>query len=160
MSVIIGVDPGKTTGWARLDTIDHTIVTGQSVGLEETFHYLHSFIHAEANAQAVFVVEDYIVRPPAMRGVTSFEHTWHKPIAVNVIGAIQYACTIEEREYILQQPSIKPPGYAFAGLEYIKGSKRKGVHMDDATAHCYFYAVKELGYPPVKNLDYPPVRRL
>lgn len=151
MAVVIGIDPGKTTGWARLDTITHDRVTAESHDVDDTFDLIHSMVSAPANEKAVFVVEDYIVRPPEMRGVRSFEHNWHRPIAVNIIGAIQYACRTNDKTVILQQPSIKPVGYAFAGLTYVKGSRKKSVHMDDATAHAYFYAVNELSYPPVKR---------
>ncbi len=131
---ILGVDPGGTTGLARLHVGEEGPwwQIAEQVRDKEMFSWLD---HAEL--PDVVVVEDFIARPKLTDG------RWTELPTAKLIGAIEYWAHTKGVRFILQQPSCKPVGYAKAGLEYKKG--KQGTHMQDAMAHAAFYASK-IGY--------------
>jgi hypothetical protein len=71
-------------------------------------------------------------------------------ITPQVIGSLTTLCkALERKAPVKQQPSIKPVGYAFAGMKYLAG--KQGTHWQDALAHAVYYAVKQLGAHPVRK---------
>jgi len=150
--IILGVDPGKTTGWCRLYE-DGTTKRGETKGNELTFQLLHNLLSDDE--EYTVVVENYAVRPVSNK-YRSFDHSWDRLDTVRIIGGFEYACQIHSVPYILQEPTIKPVGYGYAGLDYKPNSKHKEVHMDDAEAHAWFYAVnKKLIKPKGKPFNPP-----
>lgn len=136
---IVAFDPGKTTGWAQLHS--HTaevLYVGEVQYRQEVFLLLRSFQSVEC-----FVVEDYKIRSTKHQG--GFAHSWVDPTAAKVIGMIDYRGEELEIPIIYQQASIKPMGYKIAGMEYVKGSKKTGVHIKDAIAHGAYYLSKQKG---------------
>lgn len=85
----------------------------------------------------IVVCEEFLVRPAKARK-GAFD--WQDMVAPRVIGAATTLAAKYEKELILQSPAIKPMGYGFANLRYVKG--KSGVHIQDAVAHGMYYAVK------------------
>jgi hypothetical protein len=124
-------DPGKSTGWCRFEeNCLHSFGTTQldSLGL-----MLQGIQEAR-----VFVIESYFVRPKSAGG---FDHNWSAPVALEAIGAIKSRAQQIGAEIVMQQASLKVPGYGFAGMVYKKGQKNR--HHLDALAHGAYYLVKQ-----------------
>jgi hypothetical protein len=141
---ILGLDPGKTTGVAFIEIIDKKVKLQyinetKDVTLLELVEF---FKDAD-----VLVCEDFLVRPQkAHKG--AFD--WDNMVAPRVIGAATSLAKQYESEYVLQSPSIKPVGYGWSGMSYVKG--KKGMHMQDALCHAVYYAVKKkLAFPLSKK---------
>ena len=128
MPDIIAVDPGSTTGWARFHSSSQKPEMIGEVKKEE----FHSWLADFTEHGLVWVVEDYIIRPPN-RGQGGHDHFWNKGETLRLIGAIQYHAYIYEQLFYLQQPSLKPLAYKQMGAEYIKGKPNR--HIQDAIAH-------------------------
>jgi len=141
---ILGIDPGKTTGWANITLEGNKIELGIFGNTKDTT--LVDLIPDIKKADLV-VYEAWLTRPKHLqRG--AFD--WDPMITPQVIGSLLTLCKALERpEPVKQQPSIKPVGYAFAGMKYVPG--KQGMHWQDALAHAVFYAVKKLGALPVRK---------
>ncbi len=137
---VLAVDPGNTTGWALF-----TDANGPAKMGEIPFEKRYLFIEEMSLLDNLhWVVEDYKIRPGSMNK-TGWAHEWSAAIPPKLIGAIEYAAFLARHRghiFVLQQPSIKPVGYAKAGLPYVKG--KKGTHTFDAVAHGMYYIHKEL----------------
>lgn len=129
----IAVDPGGVTGWALFDD-DHLLTVG-----EVSFDQYHSWL--EELHPDLFVIEDYKIRPASLE--KGWSHQWNDGQALQIIGAIEYHSYRRGIQVVRQQPSIKPLGYAHAGLTYRKD--RKGTHINDAVAHGFYFWRKEHG---------------
>jgi len=139
---ILGIDPGRTTGYANITVTDRKISLGE-FGLTYNMDLLAIKDHI-INAD-VIVYESFYVRPDmAMSG----KFNWQEMPALQVIGSLMTLCSLYQKSTVVkQQPSQRVPGYAFAGLNYKQ--KAKGKHWQDALAHACFYAVKNLHAVPV-----------
>lgn len=142
-------DPGKKTGIAIWDTDygdkPHGMAT---LDVPKLFDWLDD---TEKNQYDIFVVEDYLIRPKgSMKNAPS--HNWDKGLTLRVIGAIAYRAHQLSCKFHLQQPSIKPIGAGFGGIEYKKG-KHQPHHMD-AMMHGFYYLVRNRIIKPIgKQLD-------
>ena len=139
---VLGIDPGKTTGYASI-TIDenHNISLGE-FGQCKDMTLLD--IEEEFQKADVIVYEGYWIRPDmAMRG----DFNWQGAPALETIGAVMSLAKRFQKTTVKQQPAQRVPGYAFAGMTYVKG--KKGLHWQDALAHACFYAVSKLRAIPV-----------
>jgi hypothetical protein len=125
---LIAVDPGGTTGWARFETPSQKPVEIGEVVKDK----LYSWLELQTNHGTIWVVEDYIIRPPSRRQ-GGHDHFWNKGDTLRLIGAIQYHAHIHQQLFYLQQPSIKPLAYKQMGAEYVKG--KPNMHIKDAVAH-------------------------
>lgn len=141
---ILAIDPGKTTGWANIEVKNNKIELGVFGNTKDT-----TLIELLPNLTEVDIViyEAWLTRPKHLqRG--AFD--WDPMVAPQVIGSLLTLCkTLEKQEIVKQQPSIKPVGYALAGMKYVQG--KKGTHWQDALAHAVYYAVKTLGALPVRK---------
>jgi hypothetical protein len=141
---IFAIDPGKTTGWANIEVKDKEIQLGIFGITKDT-----TLVELIPNIKEADVViyEAWLTRPKHLqRG--AFD--WDPMITPQVIGSLLTLCKALERPVpVRQQPSIKPVGYAFAGMKYVPG--KQGTHWQDALAHAVFYAVKKLGALPVRK---------
>lgn len=123
---ILGVDPGDTTGWAILEKGEPVEIG--TLKKDEFYEMIPQILAKDID---VCVIEDYIVRP-------EWGNKWKKTDTPQKIGAIRLICTEMKLRCVVQQPSIKPVGYGWAGMTYVKG--KKGTHVMDAIAHArYFY---------------------
>lgn len=142
---ILGIDPGRTTGLAVLliDENKKARLNKAWTSLDVTAVEYYDYI----KAADIIIVEDFKVRPnKAKKG--SFD--WSPMETPKIIGSIQTLAALIEKEVVLQQPTVKPMGYGFAHLKYIKG--KPGTHIQDAAAHAMYYAVKHKLALPSKLL--------
>lgn len=139
---ILAIDPGKTTGWASIE-VDEGKITLGIFGVTRDTTLVE--IIDEIKATDIVIYEAWLTRPKHLeRG--AFD--WDPMITPQVIGSLLAHCKTLEKEVVeKQQPSVKPVGYALAGMKYVKG--KQGTHWQDALAHAVFYAVKKLGALPV-----------
>lgn len=126
---ILGIDPGGTTGWAILED-DQPV----EIGTVKSPDFYKQMPEILAKNIDVCVTEDFIIRP-------EWGNRWKKTDTPKMIGAIRLICEEMNLRFVLQQPSIKPVGYGWAGMVYVKG--KKGTHIQDAIAHARYFYGKE-----------------
>ena len=130
------LDPGKTTGYARF--FDSQLVSVGEVKKDEVIDWLF-----EQDCDLV-VAEDYKVFPDHIK--KGFKNTWVTPFSVEVLGMLKIFEKQKGIKVVTQPSSIKPMGYGFANMEYVKN--KKGMHIFDAIAHGAYYLVKVKGVSP------------
>ena len=138
---ILGLDPGKTTGWALIEIKNKKIVPINK-GHDKDMSMIGQ---AEYIKEAdLVVIEDFLVDPKfAKRGAFNYNDM----PAPQVIGSIKTLCQLTRTPWEMQSPSVKPVGYGFLGKTYKKGAK--DMHSWDALAHVVYYVVKKrLAVPP------------
>lgn len=128
---LIAFDPGGTTGWCVMENTKRMPLQIGELKNKDFYSGIKKLITPELD---LVVVEDFIIRP-------EYGTKWRKPDTPNKIGAIRLVCTELGIPEVLQQPSIKPVGYGWAGLVYVKG--KKGTHIEDAIAHGTYYFGKK-----------------
>lgn len=140
MTRILGIDPGKTTGWGVVILNDETkrILPGR---FGQTKDMTLIEIVDEIRQADEIVYEGFWLRPDkAHKG----HFDWQGMSAEKVIGALLTLVKLhQKKEPVKQQPSQRIPGYAYIGLTYKKGVK--GKHQEDALAHAAYFAVRKLG---------------
>lgn len=142
---LLGIDPGKTTGWAILNLDEESRKLTPGVFGESTDESALEIQRLIQECDLV-VIESFLLRPTyARKGKFDYDDM----VAPRVIGAVQTLCKMNDTEYKMQPASVKPVGYGFAGLTYKKGKSGKGVHQLDALVHAVYYAVKHLNALPV-----------
>lgn len=135
---IIGLDPGKTTGWGVLYVNGKTVTLGQ---FGETKDMTLVEIKEHIESADVVVYEGFWIRPDKARNA-SFD--WNEMPAPQVIGALLTLCNLfGTKKVVKHQPSRRMPGYGYLGL-----TSRKR-HYEDALAHAMFYAVTKLQALPL-----------
>ena len=142
--LILGVDPGKNTGWALISLDDRKITpTGkQGVDKNESITSIQNMI-GEVD---IVVCEDFLVRPNKAR---QGNFDYNNMVAPRVIGKIELLCEITGTTLVKQPASVKPPAYGVANLKYVPG--KKGQHWQDAYAHACYYAVKKENALPISG---------
>ena len=134
--IFVGVDPGKTTGYAVFED-DMPIVFGE-VKFEELDDWLDTMAGMKVE---LYVVEAYVIRPAHLQS-SGYAHQWNKGEALQIIGMIKRESRIRGLPHpVMQQPSIKPMGYRLLGKEYKKGKKKQ--HIQDALAHAQYFLHRE-----------------
>lgn len=142
MTIILGIDPGNTTGLALIEVRGGNkifpIVWEES---KDTTTDSYSDLILQAD---VIVLENWRTRPKKARQ-GAFD--WDPMVTSQIIGAIKLQAKREGKILAIQEPYDKPVGYGFSNQVYKPG--KKGMHKQDALAHAVFYAVKKLGALPV-----------
>lgn len=134
MLLILGIDPGRTTGLALLSINEKKATLVEALESKDLTAIDYNWLLKKADH---IVCEDFKVRPlKARKG--NFD--WSNMETPKIIGSIQTLSKLLEKTVILQQPSLKPMGYGFAHLHYTAG--KKGLHIQDAAAHAMYFAVK------------------
>jgi hypothetical protein len=139
---ILGLDPGKSTGWGMITVENRKIQLGLfGVTKDMTLREIDQHFR-EAD---VVVYEGFWINPKmAAKG----DFNWDQMPAPQVIGVILRVCAEMEISRVEKQSSsVKPAAYGFAGMKYRKGMN--GMHAQDAIAHACYYAVKKLLARPV-----------
>jgi hypothetical protein len=141
---LLGIDPGKTTGWATIEVIDNQIKLGL---FGNTSDQTLVKLKEQIEWADVIVYEGFWLRPDKAR-LGHFD--WQQNVAEQAIGSLLTLCKLYQKSKVVkQQPSQKLPGYGFSGQTYKKGAK--GKHWQDALAHACFYAVSQLKAQPVHS---------
>ena len=143
MTLILGIDPGKSSGYAMI-SVENKIITPREFGVEKDGKVeLLAVLIRQAD---IVVCEDFKLRPDkARRGVFDYSSM----IAPQIIGKVELLCEMVGTILEKQQPSVKPVAYGFAGLKYTAG--KKGTHWQDAYCHAVYYAVTRKNAVPVKR---------
>ena len=124
---LLAFDPGDTTGWAFF--ADGMLTKwDQAKGLKSLLNAIK-----ELPTPDVIVVEDYRIRP----GVN---HSYSRVNTIQIIGALKAKALETNAKFILQEPSIKPIGYKWMGMDVPKDHSVS--HETDAMAHGYYYLVR------------------
>lgn len=133
---LLAVDPGLSTGWSVLDTDKRPVIVSFGTDRPQAKFY-NSLMGGEFNDVDRIVMEDYLIRPVAMKG---FQHNWNKPIAVLVMGAVELWAAMYSIPITLQQPAIKPQAAGLTGLPYKKG--KADMHHYDSMLHGCYWLIK------------------
>ena len=123
------LDPGAATGYAILEN-DVPVEIGEipwGTSGEAVWRWLTVY----APDLEVLGCENYRIRPAPM--TKGHANTWSESHESQIIGGARLAAFVYVKEFVTQEPSIKPVGYGFAGLKYVAG--KPGMHMQDAIAH-------------------------
>ena len=143
--LILGVDPGKNTGWALIRLEGKKIVpTGlQGVDGNEKISSIQKIV---VEGVDLVVIEDFLIRPDKAR---KGNFDYNNMVAPRVIGKVELLCELNETRLEKQPASVKPPAYGIANMKYVPG--KKGQHWQDAYAHACYYAVKHLDALPIAS---------
>lgn len=149
---LLGIDPGKTTGWAQAE-LDVATRVIKPLNFGDSTDPTGLELLEMMKESDYIIVENFLVDP---RYARSGAFDYDSMIAPQVIGSIRtLAAQIGKENQIAMQPSsVKPVGYAWLGKKYKKG--KKGMHRWDALAHIYYYAVKNLRALPNQNVPSQP----
>lgn len=141
---LLGVDPGKNTGYAVITIEDRQIKATGEFGIDknESVDSLKLLIPTAD----IVVVEDFLIRPDKAR---KGNFDYNNMVAPRVIGKIEMLCEISQIPLRKQPASVKPPAYGMANMKYVPG--KKGTHWQDAFAHACYYAVKNLNALPLSS---------
>lgn len=128
--LIVGVDPGKTTGYAVYDTKKQELVKwGETTGdFKDSIDYVLSL-------GDFFVVEDFRVRPSKAIALAKLPQLW----PAEWIGVFRYK--LDKDSWILQ-PASKAKALP-------KPKNISSIHVADAIRHIYAY----LGIGIIKSMD-------
>ena len=139
---ILGIDPGKTTGWATIRIEDGRIRPGL-VGTTTDMTLVE--IQEHIQEADVVVYEGWRTRPDMAK---AGKFNWQTVPAEQVVGSLKTLCKLFGKKALVeQQATQKVPGYGFAGMVYVP--KKQGQHWQDALAHAVFYAVRKEGCSPI-----------
>jgi len=141
--LVLALDPGKSTGYAMVQVIDRQMkLIDIGVEKDEQVKYIGELI-LQAD---VVICEDFKIRPNMARA-GNFDYD--NMVAPRVIGKIELLCQMGNKELVKQQASLKPMGFAYMQLRYVKG--KKGTHAEDALSHAGYYLVKNQLALPLKH---------
>ena len=132
--LILGIDPGGTTGVALLSINDKKASIEDAYNCKDIMEKRFRDLLAKADH---IVCEDFKVRPGKARSGAFDYSNMHTP---KVIGSIETLAKLLDKVVVLQQPAIKPMGYGFAHMKYV--AKKQGTHYQDAACHAMYFAVK------------------
>lgn len=142
---ILAIDPGDTSGWFRIEYISGS----QPAILSKKFGVWKGETEpgrvVNEDPPDILIVENYLIRPPKMTRGKKWSHDWNKGSTMRIIGSLQTVADLHDLFFQLQEPSIKPVGYGWAGLVYVKG--KQGTHIPDACAHLAYFLYKQMKAP-------------
>jgi hypothetical protein len=130
---IMGLDPGGTTGVA---IIEITNKVPKVIFAKTTKDPLLRDIRDLMKTCDIIVYEGWWTRKTEAETGAFNQSTM---IAPQVIGTIETLIDLYEKKGVKQQPAIKPMGYGYSNLTYVKG--KPGMHSQDAIAHAMYFAV-------------------
>lgn len=142
MRKLLGLDPGESTGWASVILSETGVLKVVEFGVSHDLTTYDLTDHIQ-NCD-LMVVENFLVDPTKSR-TGAFDLSDMKTI--QVIGALQLQARLHGKQVALQSRTVKPVGYGYLRMKYVKG--KKGMHSTDAMAHAVFWAVKNAGAKPL-----------
>lgn len=143
----LGIDPGKTTGYAMVE------LDSESRRIIPTRYFGNTKDMTLVDIRELIEEADYICYEgwrtfgdKAKQGKFDFQTM----PAEQVIGSMRTLLRLRSSPPIQVHENLsglKPVGYGFANMKYVKG--KKGMHWQDALAHVVHFAVTKLGFLPV-----------
>lgn len=142
--IILGVDPGLTTGYAIWDTESQAWLSlgelktkPSELDKSGVLVFLNEYKGPHID---VIAIENYIQRPNFRSNNNNHHHFWTDQTTAKIIGTFLLFSSLHQCKYDEQEPSVKPIGYKMANLTYVPG--KKGTHIADAMAHARYYELK------------------
>ena len=133
MKYFLGIDPGGTTGLALVSVNDKKPTLVEVMASKDLTTKEYQWLLKKAD---LLIIENFRLRPKNARD-GSFD--WSDMETPKIIGAIEMWAQLNDKVLVKQEPSIKPMGYGYCHMKYVKG--KKGLHIQDAAAHAMFYLV-------------------
>ena len=140
MKYFLGIDPGGTTGLALVSVTDKKPTLVEVLASKDLTTIEYQWLLKKAD---LIITENFRLRPKNARD-GSFD--WSDMETPKIIGKLEMWAQLNDKTLVKQEPSIKPMGYGYCQMKYVKG--KKGLHIQDAAAHAMFYLVtKNLALP-------------
>ena len=131
--LVLGVDPGKTTGWAVIDIENGVpLKTEQTTGNEATSDFLYQLLHEFPPTAYEFVtviMEDYRIF-----GHKAKQHIGSNVPAAQVIGIVEH----QARQWGV--PIVKQPANILPMAQRLTGVKMPGTHAKSHWVSAYLHA--------------------
>lgn len=143
--IILGIDPGKTTGWAVISVSDRTI-TPLAFGNTKDMQLIEIKLYIDE--ADIIVYEGWrTFKKHAESGRLNYQTV----PAEQVIGSLKTLLRLRKEQPVLHEnlSGLKPVGYGWAGMKYTPG--KKGMHWQDALAHAVHFAVDKRGAKPIMH---------
>lgn len=144
--IILGIDPGNTTGYAVLQYDEetkksHWLTLGEWRGKEQVVsamdHNFHPF------TPDIIAIEDFELRPDHI-GNNIRRTKGFVPLPVpKLIGQFERWAHVNNKVFEEQSPAEKPFGYKLCNIPYKKDLP--GQHIHDAQSHAAIYVHRKLG---------------
>lgn len=142
ITTVIGIDPGKNIGIARIDVEDFKIVhqMDNTVNWDLFCVILHELetVQSTRKDPIKFIVEDFI-----LFGSKAGQQIGSRMDASQVIGAVKYA--FGKDNVIMQPSSLNPTAAKWSGRGAKELARNKDYHLPDNVAafnHAHYYLVK------------------
>lgn len=129
--MIIAVDPGKTTGWARLNARHH-FESGEQP-LYSTIYFIHETL--KHGFKPIIICEDFIFTSETLK---KSRQTW----STEGIGALRYLTQVFGAEFVLQTPAAAKSFSSNDKLKKIDWYTPGKGHANDAARHLLLYGVE------------------
>ena len=143
--VVIGFDPGGTTGYCVIDTEGHVRAQGQFEGDDAAqTRQCRALLKGYRNVLMV-LIEAYRIYPSALQA-----HTFSAVQPVQIIGRIKMLCEEFGFEYKEQMAGLVKPFFTTPRLKWYGAYIPKATHPNDAARHVLYWMVftaKILGLP-------------
>lgn len=143
MTKIVGTDPGQATGYAWIEIMDDRRIKILDIGVVKGIENLED-LHTILEQSDMLVIESFHVRPQDAHKLIYRE--LHAPEAIGMLKGLAKKVGID---FQMQSPSLKPVGYGWAAMTYVKG--KKNMHSQDALAHAVHCAVKKYNAIPLAS---------
>ena len=130
---ILGIDPGKTSGFAI-----YSLIPKERDSLKfERWWEVNISDYSPTLEGLTFVtkvgIEDFILRPTGKGSFLTKGKGYHTLDTAKLIGRVEQWAYTNKIQCVVNQPAEKPMGYKMAKLPYVAG--KQGTHMMDAAAH-------------------------
>ncbi len=129
--MIIAIDPGKMTGWARLTTPIH-FSSGEEP-LYNTLHFIHEMM--KQDQKPVIVCEDFIFTKETLKKSRQLYST-------EGLGALRFLCEEYECDFHIQTPAAAKRFSSDDKLKKIGWYQPGKVHANDAARHLLLHGVE------------------
>ncbi len=129
--MIVALDPGKETGWARLSVGYDTFASGQ-LPWYDALYFIHETL--KQGFKPIIVCEDFIYTRETLK---KSRQVW----STEGIGVLRFLTHQYECEFILQTPSAAKSFATNTKLKKIGWYKPGKDHANDAARHLMVYAV-------------------
>jgi gamma-glutamylcyclotransferase (GGCT)/AIG2-like uncharacterized protein YtfP len=138
MGILIGLDPGKLTGFTAVNYQDHSLKLLSHKELK-TYEEINEILKYAATTNSIVVVESYRANISTVNQLD----------ACFKVGFITGCLTIRNVEFYLQMPSVRK-GYIALAREFLKKQGCKSKHCIDSAAHILRHIDKQGGLGNVR----------